>query len=84
MGGGGVACGDRPPGALRSRGPAAAWTPEPSAEIARALRGLPIRVYHGTEDEAAPFERAEAMVEALEAAGVDVTFTVAPGPTTAT
>ena len=64
--------------------PAAAWTPEPSAEIGRALRGLPLRVYHGTEDEAAPFERAEAMVEALEAAGVDVTFTVVPGPTTAT
>jgi pimeloyl-ACP methyl ester carboxylesterase len=59
--------------------PAAAWTPEPSEEIAEALEDLPIRIYHGTADEAAPFARAEAMAEALERAGVDVTFSVFQG-----
>jgi len=59
--------------------PAAAWTPEPSEAVARAVRDLPIRIYHGTADEAAPFSRAEAMARALEAAGVDVTFSVYSG-----
>jgi predicted peptidase len=59
--------------------PAAAWTPEPSEAVGRALRDLPIRIYHGTADEAAPFSRAEAMAEALAAAGVDVTFSVYSG-----
>ena len=59
--------------------PAAAYTPEPSEAIASALADLPIRIYHGTADEAAPFARAEAMAEALERAGVDVTFSVFQG-----
>lgn len=59
--------------------PAAAWTPEPDAAIAAALADLPIRIYHGTDDEVAPFTRAEAMAEALERAGVDVTFSVYQG-----
>lgn len=59
--------------------PAAAWTPEPSEAIASALADLPIRIYHGTADEVAPFARAEAMAEALERAGVDVTFSVFQG-----
>jgi pimeloyl-ACP methyl ester carboxylesterase len=59
--------------------PAAAWTPDPSDDVARAVRELPIRIDHGTADEVAPFARAEAMAEALERAGVDVTFEVYPG-----
>ncbi|HET9333081.1 MAG TPA: dienelactone hydrolase family protein [Gemmatimonadota bacterium] len=59
--------------------PTAAWTPDPDPEVARALRDLPIRIDHGTADEVAPFARAEAMAEALERAGVDVTFSVYPG-----
>ncbi|HJR52464.1 MAG TPA: dienelactone hydrolase family protein [Gemmatimonadota bacterium] len=59
--------------------PAAAWTPEPSPQITAALSDLPIRIYHGTEDEVAPFARAEAMAEELERAGVDVTFSVYQG-----
>ena len=59
--------------------PTAAWTPDPSAAVARALRDLPVRIDHGTADEAAPFARAEVMAEALERAGVDVTFEVYPG-----
>lgn len=59
--------------------PAAAWTPEPTEVIAEALDDLPVRIYHGTADEAAPFARAEAMADALERAGVDVTFSVYPG-----
>jgi acetyl esterase/lipase len=59
--------------------PTAAWTPDPSEDVARAVRELPIRIDHGTADEVAPFARAEAMVEALERAGVDVTFSVYPG-----
>jgi predicted peptidase len=80
MGGGGVwRVAIDHPDLFAAAAPAAAWTPEPTNAIARALEHLPIRVYHGTEDEAAPFARAEAMVKALEAAGVDVTFTVVPG-----
>ena len=59
--------------------PTAAWTPDPSETVTRAVRDLPIRIDHGTADEAAPFVRAEAMAEALEAADVDVTFEVYPG-----
>ena len=59
--------------------PAAAWTPEPNEAIAAALADLPIRIYHGTEDEVAPIARAQAMAEALERAGVDVTFSVYQG-----
>ena len=59
--------------------PAAAWTPEPNEATAAALADLPIRIYHGTDDEVAPFARAEAMAEALERAGVDVTFSVFQG-----
>jgi acetyl esterase/lipase len=67
------------PEVFAAAAPAAAYTPEPSDAIASALTDLPIRVYHGTADEAAPFARAEAMVEALERAGVDVTFSVYEG-----
>jgi pimeloyl-ACP methyl ester carboxylesterase len=59
--------------------PTAAWTPDASEDITRAVQDLPIRIDHGTADEAAPFERAEAMAEALERAGVEVTFEVYPG-----
>lgn len=52
--------------------PVAALTPEPSAAWARAVADLPMRVIHGTADEAAPFGGAEAMVSALRAAGADV------------
>jgi predicted peptidase len=80
MGGGGVwrVAIDHPE-LFAAAAPAGAWTPEPSEAIARALRDLPIRIYHGTADEAAPFGRAEAMARALKAAGVDVTFTIVPG-----
>jgi pimeloyl-ACP methyl ester carboxylesterase len=59
--------------------PAAAWTPDPSESATRALADLPIRIYHGTADEVAPFDRAQAMARALEEAGVDVTFSAYPG-----
>jgi predicted peptidase len=59
--------------------PAAAWTPEPSESAARALADMPIRIYHGTEDEVAPFDRAQTMARALEEAGVDVTLSAYPG-----
>jgi predicted peptidase len=67
------------PDLFAAASPAAAWTPEPSEEIASALEDLPIRIYHGTADEVAPFARAEAMAEALDRAGIDVTFTVFQG-----
>lgn len=66
-------------GLFAAAAPTAAWTPDPSEAVARSLRDLPIRIDHGTADEAAPFTRAEAMAEALERAGVDVTFEVYPG-----
>ena len=66
-------------GLFAAAAPTAAWTPDPSEAVARALRDLPIRIDHGTADEAAPFARAEVMAEALERAGVEVTFEVYPG-----
>jgi len=80
MGAGGVwrLAVDRPD-LFAAAAPAAALTPSPSAAIARALREVPIRIDHGTADEAAPFAGAEAMAEALEEAGVDVTFAIYPG-----
>ncbi|HUF90044.1 MAG TPA: alpha/beta fold hydrolase [Gemmatimonadota bacterium] len=80
MGGGGVwrVAADHPE-LFAAAAPAAAWTPQPTDAVARALRDVPIRIYHGTADEAAPFSRAEVMAGALEAAGVDVTLTVYPG-----
>lgn len=62
------------PGLFAAAAPTAAWTPDPSQAIAAALRDLPIRIDHGTADEVAPYARAEAMAEALEAAGVEVAF----------
>jgi len=80
MGAGGVwrLAVDRPD-LFAAAAPAAALTPSHTVAISRALRDLPIRIDHGTADEAAPFWRAEAMAEALEASGVDVTFAIHPG-----
>jgi len=61
--------------------PAAALTPAPSEAIADALEDVPIRIDHGTADEAAPFARAQAMVDFLRNEDVDVTFEVYPGAT---
>jgi predicted peptidase len=51
--------------------PLAALTPAHSGAWTRALTGLPLRVYHGTADEAAPFAGAAAMVGALQRDGVN-------------
>jgi pimeloyl-ACP methyl ester carboxylesterase len=67
------------PNLFAAAAPAAAWTPDPSESAARALADLPIRIYHGTADEVAPFDRAQTMARALERAGVDVTLSVYPG-----
>jgi predicted peptidase len=61
--------------------PAAALTPAPSEAIADALEDVPVRIDHGTADEAAPFARAQAMVDFLRNEDVDVTFEVYPGAT---
>jgi predicted esterase len=67
------------PDLFAAASPAAAWTPDPSESASRALADLPIRIYHGTADEVAPFDRAQTMARALERAGVDVTLSVYPG-----
>lgn len=43
------------------------------------LKNVPVRAYHGTEDDAVPFGASVYMVEALRRAGGDVTFTEMPG-----
>ena len=45
---------------------------------AALLRHLPCRVYHGANDDVVPLAESAAMVEALRAAGGDVTFIVYP------
>lgn len=49
-----------------------------STEDAPRLKDLPIWVFHGAKDEAVPLKRSEEMVEAIEAAGGKVKFTVYP------
>lgn len=67
----------------------AAYAPDRFAAIApicgggeilatRALRKMPIWVFHGAKDPVIPIERSEVMVNALKRAGSDVKFTVYP------
>ncbi len=49
-----------------------------STEDAPRLKDLPIWVFHGAKDDAVPLKRSEEMVEAIEAAGGKVKFTVYP------
>jgi predicted peptidase len=44
-----------------------------------ALKDTPVWVFHGDQDESVLLRESEQMVEALEACGGDVTFTVYPG-----
>lgn len=72
MGGGGVwRMAQAYAGMFAAAAPLAALTPAHSDAWTRALTGLPLRVYHGTADEAAPFAGAAAMVMALRRDGVD-------------
>lgn len=59
--------------------PMAAHTPAPSAAWSRALRRLPMRVYHGTADDLVPYPPAVKMVDALRRAGGDVELKLIPG-----
>ena len=43
------------------------------------LKDVPVWAFHGAEDEAVPVEESQKMVEALNAAGGEATFTVYPG-----
>jgi predicted peptidase len=49
-----------------------------SPEDAPRLKDLPIWVFHGAKDEAVPIERSKEMVEAIEAGGGKVKFTIYP------
>jgi predicted peptidase len=46
--------------------------------MARRMKDIPIRVYHGAKDTAVPLKESEDMVEALKQAGADVKLTVYP------
>jgi predicted peptidase len=47
-------------------------------KTAEKLRALPTWVFHGAKDRAVPLERSQEMVDALQAAGGNVQFTVYP------
>jgi predicted peptidase len=51
----------------------------PNIDWARALRDMPIWIFHGDQDKTVPLGEAEDMVKALQAAGNEVKFTVLPG-----
>lgn len=59
--------------------PISAWTPDPDRVDLDVLRGLPVRIYHGTADDITPVHRARAMAEAMARAGLDVRFTPVEG-----
>lgn len=46
--------------------------------MARLLRPIPTWVFHGAKDAVVPLERSRAMVDAMQAAGGDVKFTIYP------
>lgn len=73
-----VSCGSpiTPPWRLEELGlPPIERTPETFSEVARALQGLPLRAFHGSEDAVVAVGEARAMVSALEATGADATLT---------
>jgi len=49
------------------------------ARVAAAMKQVPVRAYHGDQDTAVPLAKQQACVDALRAAGGDVSFTVYPG-----
>jgi predicted peptidase len=59
--------------------------PVDDADLLRRLRGLPLKVFQGAEDERVPVEGARQLVAALKKAGVAVDYTEYPdvrhGPT---
>lgn len=59
--------------------PISAWTPDPDRADLDALRGLPMRIYHGTADKITPFRRARTMAEAMRREGLDVQLTPLEG-----
>lgn len=69
----------------RSRIPVPDWHPsathpdDPWAEMARAIAGIPVWVFHGGEDRRVPTEESRRMVAALEAAGAEPKYTEYPG-----
>ncbi len=73
MGGGGVwRLAKAHPEMFAAAAPMAALTPAPSPEWDRAFAHLPVRIYHGTADESAPFAGAAEMAASLRRAGVTV------------
>lgn len=52
---------------------------DPYAWYAERVKHLPIQVFHGDQDTAIPVEESRRMVEALRAAGADVTYTELAG-----
>ena len=49
------------------------------SELVAAIRDVPVWAFHGAEDPAVPLEASQRMVDALQAAGGNVRFTVYPG-----
>ena len=47
--------------------------------VAASMKRVPVRAYHGDADAAVPLARQQACVDALRAAGGDVSFTIYPG-----
>lgn len=73
-----VSCGSpiTPPWRLEELGlPPIERTSEVFDEVARALEGLPLRAFHGSEDAVVDVGEARAMIGALEATGADATLT---------
>jgi len=64
------------PATLRARGGSQGDAHDAAA---RALRHLPVWVFHGAADAVVPVERSRLMVDALRRAGADVRYTEYPG-----
>lgn len=59
--------------------PISAWTPDPTDRWVDAVAGLPLRLYHGTEDRPAPYARTLRMYDHLRAAGRPVELVTLSG-----
>ncbi len=66
-------------GWVMREGIVAADTGPPYPVIAARIRSLPVWIWHGDADSVVPVEESRRMVEALNAAGGEVTYTELPG-----
>jgi predicted peptidase len=68
-----------PAAAARHGMPPFAPSADPYGEAAERLKGIPVRLYHGADDDSVPVEESRLLAAALEARGANVKYVEYPG-----